>query len=124
MQPVSQVADVHEVIVDTPFLDESTLSIGNEVGHVKSKAGGHHLNNDLCNSMNKTYGPKVGYVLCPSFLGMRAMLAELSQCRLETRRAEKLLITCIISGLTMSQHSLKKAPVKPSGPGALSLGRS
>ena len=49
------------------FLDESTLSIGNEVGHVKSKAGGHHLSNDLCNSMNKTYGPEVRDVLRPIF---------------------------------------------------------
>ena len=80
MQQTSQVADVHEVIMDTPFLDESTLSIGNDVGHVKSKASGHHLSYDLCHNMNKTYGPEVRDVLRPIFfLGMRAILAELSQ---------------------------------------------
>ena len=57
----------------------------------------------------------------PSFLGMRAIFAEFSQWRLLVWRAPNWLITAMISILIMFQQDLKKAPVKPSGPGALSL---
>ena len=124
MKATGQVSNIHEIVVDASFLYECTLCIGGNRGHVRSKSSGHHRSNDLCNRMNETDGSKVSYVLCAIFFRMRAMLVEFSQCRFVVCRLEKLLITCITSGFIMSQHNLKKIPVKPSGPGALSPGSS
>src|SRR6185312_2135133 len=57
-----------------------------------------------------------------SFLGIRIMLAELISCRLEDLRERKALAASIISCFMIAQQVLRKVPVKPSGPGALSPG--
>ena len=50
------------------------------------------------------------------------MLAELRRSKPYEFITERALIAATTSDLTISQHDLKNAPVKPSGPGALSPG--
>ena len=47
-----KVADIHEVIMNASSLNESTLSIGNKVIHMRRKAEGNHFSDDLCNAMD------------------------------------------------------------------------
>jgi hypothetical protein len=50
------------------------------------------------------------------------MLAKLRNSKFWEFIANKMLIASVTSSLIISQHALKKAPVKPSRPGALSDG--
>lgn len=50
------------------------------------------------------------------------MLAELRNSKTWEFIANKLFIASVISSLMISQQALKNAPMKPSGPGALSCG--
>lgn len=50
------------------------------------------------------------------------MLAELRNWKLWEFIAYKLFMAAMMSSFMISQEALKKAPVKPSGPGALSDG--
>ena len=52
------------------------------------------------------------------------MLAVLMTCKFFIESSEKDLTTLTRSSLMMSQHDWKKFEVKPSGAGALSVGRS
>jgi hypothetical protein len=65
--------------VNAPFLDECTLRIRDKLIHKWPKLNCEHLGNDLRDRMNQAYGPKVGDLLGPSFLGNKKMLAEFSQ---------------------------------------------
>ena len=56
------------------------------------------------------------------FFGSRMMFAVFRSSKPWEFSMYKLFIAAVTSSLMMSQQALKKAPVKPSGPGALSGG--
>ena len=58
----------------------------------------------------------------PSFFDIKTMFAELRIVRLDVCRWWNALAALKMSSLMMPQQALKKEPVKPSGPGALSDG--
>jgi hypothetical protein len=53
-------------------------------------------------------------------LGMRMMFALLSRFRSWLRELYKESMDAMMTARTIGQHFLKKSPVKPSSPGALS----
>lgn len=61
-------------------------------------------------------------VSVPSFLGMRMMFALLSRFRSWLHELYRESMAAMMSSRIISQHFLKKSPVKLSGPGALSWG--
>jgi hypothetical protein len=58
----------------------------------------------------------------PSFLEIRIMFALFRRLRSWHGKLYNESIAAIMSKLMIGQHTLKKRPVKPSGPGALSCG--
>ena len=119
---MSKVPNRHEVVMDTPRFDEGTLGVGDEGGHVRSKPTREHFGDELGDRMNETNRPEVNDALRPILLGKQHIFVELSQWRFVVCRESKRWSTAMRSSLTMAQHFLKNRPVKPSGPGALSLG--
>jgi hypothetical protein len=85
MEFTRYVLHIHKVVMDTHLFDESTLGIGDNVVHMRCKTRCHHLGNEFCNGMNGTYGSKSKTSLAPSFLGVKAMLLEFIQCKLDTQ---------------------------------------
>lgn len=69
MQPTRKVSNIHEIVVDAPRFDESTLGVGDEGGHVRAKPDREHLRDDLGDRMDEANGPKVDDALRPIFLG-------------------------------------------------------
>ena len=67
-------------------------------------------------------GLKSVILVASVFLGRRIMEAEFSHSKPWAFNVNKLFMAAITSSLMVSQQALKKAPVKPSGPGALSEG--
>lgn len=67
-------------------------------------------------------GRKSVIALAPSFWGNTTTLAELRIARLLVCSEWKAFATLTTSTFMISQHNLKKDPVYPSGPGALSKG--
>lgn len=67
LEPSRQVTHVHKIIMDTSFLNEGALCVGDKRGHVGGKPSGHHLSDDLSNRVNETDWPEVGDVLRPIF---------------------------------------------------------
>jgi hypothetical protein len=63
MKPSCQVSHIQKIVVNTSLLDEGTLRIGYKLIHIRGKAGGHHLGNNLGIGMYEAYRPKVGDVL-------------------------------------------------------------
>ena len=63
MKSTGQVADIHEVVMNTSFLNKSTLRVGNHLGHVRGQSSGHHFRDNLSNRMNQTYWSEVRDVL-------------------------------------------------------------
>jgi hypothetical protein len=47
-----KVLDIEEIIVYTPFLDESTLRVGDKLIHERRKPKSKHFGNDLGNGMD------------------------------------------------------------------------
>lgn len=70
----------------------------------------------------KLIGSKSVISSTPSFLVSNTVFAALSQRKFVACKFEKELIAFIMSPFMISQQDLKKDPVKPSGPGALSPG--
>jgi hypothetical protein len=69
----------------------------------------------------KLIGLKSPTSSAPSFFGIRITLAVLISDKLPQRRAWKALVALMTSPFIMLHHILKNNPVKPSGPGALSV---
>jgi hypothetical protein len=59
--------------------------------------------------MDEANGTVVGDLFGPSFLGIRMMFAELSQCRLLVWRFGNWLMTAMMSTLIVFQQVLNKA---------------
>jgi hypothetical protein len=57
-----------------------------------------------------------------AFFGSKTMHAEFNHSNPWAFNENRLFMVAMTSCLMVSQHALKKAPVKPSGPGALSDG--
>ena len=53
--------------MDTSFLYEGTLGVGDKLVHVGGKTGSHHLGDKLCNRMDEANRPKIGDFLGPIF---------------------------------------------------------
>ena len=68
MKTLSKVTDIHEVIMDAPRFDESTLGIGDESGHVRGKPDGEHFCNYLGKSVDEANGSIVDDPLQPFLL--------------------------------------------------------
>jgi hypothetical protein len=64
-----KIFDIKEVVVDAFFLDECTLSIGNEIVHERGKANGKHLGDNTCNRMDEANWVKVRDLLRTILLG-------------------------------------------------------
>ena len=85
MKAPREVSNIHEVVVDAPCFDESTLSVGDEGGHMRSKPYGEHFCNDLGDSMNETDGSIIDDALRPILLGKQHNI----------RRIEPVKICCV-----------------------------
>ena len=73
-------------------------------------------------SWTRLMGLKSVTLVASIFLGRRIMEAEFSHSKPWAFNVNKLFMAAITSSLMVSQQALKKVPVKPSGPGALSEG--
>lgn len=56
LEPTCKVPNVHEVLMDAPLLDESTLGVGNRAVHEQPETNGRHLGYDLHNGMTEANG--------------------------------------------------------------------
>ena len=65
-------------------------------------------------------GLKSVTLMASTFLGSRTMPAEFNHSNPWAFIENRLFMAAMTSTLMVSQHALKKAPVKPSGPRALS----
>ena len=72
--------------------------------------------------MDEADWPEVLYTFCALFFGISTMLALFSRFRSTHLKLWKELTVATTSYLIMFQQLLKKSPVNPSGPGALSDG--
>ena len=119
MKSMSQVLDIKEVVMDASFFDECALGVGNKVVHERPKPTVKNLGDNLCNGVNKAYRPIVNDLLRALFLGQKNHVSGVQTMEVDGMEVAKASKT---STLIVAQHRLKKAPVKPSGPGALSIG--
>lgn len=71
MKPSRKISDIHEVVVNTPLFEESTLRVGDKVIHERTKPGSKHLGNDLGNSVNETDRAVVHNLLRSILLGQQ-----------------------------------------------------
>jgi len=84
----------------------------------------------LANTLEKIFamlwtrlmGLKSVTLVASVFLGRRMMQAEFSHSKPWAFNVNRLFMAAITSSLMISQQALKKAPVKPFGPGTLSKG--
>jgi hypothetical protein len=69
VEPSCQIPHIQEIVTNTSLLDEGTLCIGDKLVHVRGKAGGHHLGDNLGNGMYEAYWSKVENFLGSILLG-------------------------------------------------------
>ena len=89
METSREVSHIHEVVVDAPFLDESTLRSGDKVVHERAKAGRQHLGDDFSNSMNEANGAEVPDFFRPILLWYEHNVGRVEPvkvCRLEATK--------------------------------------
>jgi hypothetical protein len=71
--------------------------------------------------MNEANWAKIGHFLGPLFLGNESNVGGVETMKVTCVEIGEFFMTAMMSTLMVSQQVLKKAPEKPSGPGALSL---
>jgi hypothetical protein len=71
--------------------------------------------------MNEANWAKIGHFLGPLFLGNESNVGGVEPMKVTCVEIGEFFMTAMMSTLMVSQQVLKKAPEKPSGPGALSL---
>lgn len=102
LEPTCKVPNVHEVVMDAPLLDESTLGVGNKVVHEQPEKNGRPLGYDLYNGMTEANG-RLWEIFSAPLLCRSAewqedtqctMFAELSHRRFATWRSPKRWMAC------------------------------
>jgi hypothetical protein len=63
--------------MNTSLFYESTLGIGDKLVHVWSKAGSHHLGNELGDSMYEANGAKIDDLFGAIFLGDKSNIRRI-----------------------------------------------
>jgi hypothetical protein len=70
-----KVANVREVVMNGPALDECTLAMGNNPVYKRLQSKGQQFSHYLCYGMDEANGTEVVDRVTPSFLGMSIRLA-------------------------------------------------
>ena len=63
-----KIPHIQEVVMNTSFLYEGTLGVGDKLVHVGGKTGSHHLGDKFCDCMDEANRPKIDDVLDTLFL--------------------------------------------------------
>ena len=105
------------------------LFLMNALWHLETKESNRGANlfarslvNNFAKLCMRLIGRKSVTRMASAFFGSRIILAEFSSSKPWEFSINMLFIATMTSSLIISQHFLKKTPVKPSGPGALSDG--
>jgi hypothetical protein len=120
MKSPCELLDVEEIVMYASSLNEGTLARRDEFVDDRRKVRTFVI--IFATLWMRLMVLKSPIESAPSFLGIRIIFALFRRFRSWLRKLYKESIAAIMSRRMIGQQTLKKRPVKPSGPGALSCG--
>jgi hypothetical protein len=119
VEPSLQIPDIQEIVMNTSLLYEGTLHVGDKLVHVRGKAGGRHLGDNLGNGMNEAYWSKIGNVLGSILLGDKHNVCGVEPMQVVGAQIGEVVDHGQEVVLNYAPTRFEESPLKLSGPGVL-----